>query len=392
MIRRIAVNTGGGDAPGLNAVIRAVAISAMGRGWEVLGIRYGYRGLIEDDPAGVVSLDRNSVRGIHHLGGTILGSTNRGDPFRYPMMKDGQLVPTDVSGKVIRRLEELGVDALVAIGGDGSIKLSAKLLERGLPRVIAVPKTIDNDLSGTDQTFGFDTAVATATEAIDKLHTTAQAHERVMVVEVMGRHAGWIALYSGIAGGADVVLIPELPFDIERVCDKIRWREVMNRRFAIVVVAEGATEVGGAAVFKEGAGQFKEHGQLGGIAERVAHEIQLRTGKETRSIVLGHLQRGGSPVMTDRVLALRLGCAATRFIADTTTSGLVAIRGNTIQLVPIADGTARVRTVPLDSDVLLTGRQLGICFGDEQPESFEPSLTPPPPSLPPYRVFKGGPA
>ena len=392
MIRRIAVNTGGGDAPGLNAVIRAVAISAMGRGWEVLGIRYGYRGLIEDDPAGVVSLDRNSVRGIHHLGGTILGSTNRGDPFRYPMMKDGQLVPTDVSGKVIRRLEELGVDALVAIGGDGSIKLSAKLLERGLPRVIAVPKTIDNDLSGTDQTFGFDTAVATATEAIDKLHTTAQAHERVMVVEVMGRHAGWIALYSGIAGGADVVLIPEIPFDIERVCDKIRWREVMNRRFAIVVVAEGATEVGGAAVFKEGAGQFKEHGQLGGIAERVAHEIQLRTGKETRSIVLGHLQRGGSPVMTDRVLALRLGCAATRFIADTTTSGLVAIRGNAIQLVPIADGTARIRTVPLDSDVLLTGRQLGICFGDEQPESFEPSLTPPPPSLPPYRVFKGGPA
>ena len=392
MIRRIAVNTGGGDAPGLNAVIRAVAISAMGRGWEVLGIRYGYRGLIEDDPAGVVSLDRNSVRGIHHLGGTILGSTNRGDPFRYPMMKDGQLVPTDVSGKVIRRLEELGVDALVAIGGDGSIKLSAKLLERGLPRVIAVPKTIDNDLSGTDQTFGFDTAVATATEAIDKLHTTAQAHERVMVVEVMGRHAGWIALYSGIAGGADVVLIPELPFDIERVCDKIRWREVMNRRLAIVVVAEGATEVGGAAVFKEGAGQFKEHGQLGGIAERVAHEIQLRTGKETRSIVLGHLQRGGSPVMTDRVLALRLGCAATRFIADTTTSGLVAIRGNAIQLVPIADGTARIRTVPLDSDVLLTGRQLGICFGDEQPESFEPSLTPPPPSLPPYRVFKGGPA
>lgn len=392
MIRRIAVNTGGGDAPGLNAVIRAVAISAMGRGWEVLGIRYGYRGLIEDDPAGVVSLDRNSVRGIHHLGGTILGSTNRGDPFRYPMMKDGQLVPTDVSGKVIRRLEELGVDALVAIGGDGSIKLSAKLLERGLPRVIAVPKTIDNDLSGTDQTFGFDTAVATATEAIDKLHTTAQAHERVMVVEVMGRHAGWIALYSGIAGGADVVLIPELPFDIERVCDKIRWREVMNRRFAIVVVAEGATEVGGAAVFKEGAGQFKEHGQLGGMAERVAHEIQLRTGKETRSIVLGHLQRGGSPVMTDRVLALRLGCAATRFIADTTTSGLVAIRGNAIQLVPIADGTARIRTVPLDSDVLLTGRQLGICFGDEQPESFEPSLTPPPPSLPPYRVFKGGPA
>lgn len=191
MIRRIAVNTGGGDAPGLNAVIRAVAISGMSRGWEVLGIRHGYRGLL-DEPDGVVSLDRNSVRGIHHLGGTILGSTNRGDPFHYPVLQNGELVPTDVSGRVIQRLDELGVDALVAIGGDGSIKLAAKLLERGLRRVIAVPKTIDNDLSGTDLTFGFDTAVATATEAIDKLHTTAQAHERVMTVEVMGRNAGWI--------------------------------------------------------------------------------------------------------------------------------------------------------------------------------------------------------
>ena len=368
MIRRIAVNTGGGDAPGLNAVIRAVAISGMTRGWEVLGIRQGYRGLL-DDPDGVVCLDRNSVRGIHHRGGTILGSTNRGDPFNYPVMKGGELVPTDVSGKIIQRLEELGVDALVAIGGDGSIRLSAKLLERGLRRVIAVPKTIDNDLAGTDLTFGFDTAVATATDAIDKLHTTAQAHERVMVVEVMGRHAGWIALYSGMAGGADVVLIPEIPFDMERVCDKIRWREIMNRRFAIVVVAEGAMPAGGSAVFKEGADKFKEHGQLGGIAEYVAREVHERTGKETRSIVLGHLQRGGSPVMTDRVLALRLGCAATRFIADTTTSGLVAVRGSQIQFVPISEGIQRIRTVPLDSDVLTSARQLTICLGDEPPDA-----------------------
>ncbi|GMV18184.1 MAG: ATP-dependent 6-phosphofructokinase [Polyangiaceae bacterium] len=387
MIRRIAVNTGGGDAPGLNAVIRAVAISGMSRGWEVLGIRHGYRGLL-DEPDGVVSLDRNSVRGIHHLGGTILGSTNRGDPFHYPVLQNGELVPTDVSGRVIQRLDELGVDALVAIGGDGSIKLAAKLLERGLRRVIAVPKTIDNDLSGTDLTFGFDTAVATATEAIDKLHTTAQAHERVMTVEVMGRNAGWIALYSGIAGGADVILIPEIPFDIERVCDKIRWREAMNRRFAIVVVAEGAMPVGGEALFKEQADEFKEHGQLGGIAERVAREIQARTGKETRSIVLGHLQRGGSPVMTDRVLSLRLGCAATRFIAETNVSGLVALRGSDIRLVPLAEGTQRIRTVPPDSDVLVTGRQLGVCFGDEPPESFEPSMLPPPPSLPAYRMLK----
>lgn len=387
MIRRIAVNTGGGDAPGLNAVIKAVAISGMSRGWEVLGIRHGYRGLLEDGD-GVVALDRNSVRGIHHMGGTILGSTNRGDPFHYPVMKDGQLTPTDVSAQVIERLGQLGVDALVAIGGDGSIKLAAKLMERGLPRVIAVPKTIDNDLPGTDQTFGFDTAVATATEAIDKLHTTAQAHERVMTVEVMGRNAGWIALYSGIAGGADVILIPEIPFDIERVCDKIRWREAMNRRFAIVVVAEGAMPVGGEALFKEQADKFKEHGTLGGIAERVAREIQARTGKETRSIVLGHLQRGGSPVMTDRVLALRLGCAATRFIAESNVSGLVALRGNDIRLVPLTEATQRIRTVPMDSDVLSTGRQLGVCFGDELPESFEPSMLPPPPSLPPYRKLK----
>lgn len=388
MIRRIAINTGGGDAPGLNAVIRAVAISAHNRGWEVLGIRYGYRGLL-DEPDGIVALDRNSVRGIHHLGGTILGSTNRGDPFNYPVLRpDGKLEPTDVSERVISRFKQLGLDALVALGGDGSIRLAAKLLERGLPRVIAVPKTIDNDLPGTEITFGFDTAVTTATDAIDKLHTTAQAHERVMVVEVMGRYAGWIALYSGIAGGADVVLIPEIPYDIERVCDKIRWRESMGRRFTIIVVAEGAKPVGGDMSFKAEAGQFKEHAQLGGIAERVAAEVQARTGKEARSIVLGHLQRGGSPVMSDRVLALRFGCAATRYIAETNVSGLVAVRGGEIQLVPLSEGTQHLRTVPADHNVLATARDLGICFGDEQEGSFEPSMLPPPPSLRPYRSLK----
>ncbi|MBK7580582.1 MAG: ATP-dependent 6-phosphofructokinase [Myxococcales bacterium] len=390
MIKRIAINTGGGDAPGLNAVIRAVAISGISRGWEVLGIRYGYRGLL-DEPDGVVSLDRNAVRGIHHLGGTILGSTNRSDPFNYPVLKSGELVPTDVSARVVARFKQLGIDALVAIGGDGSIRLASQLLERGLPRVVAVPKTIDNDLPGTDLTFGFDTAVATASDAIDKLHTTAQAHERVMVVEVMGRHAGWIALYSGMAGGADAILIPEIPFEIERVCAKIRWREAINRRFTIVVVAEGATPKDGAAVFKAEAGKFKEHGQLGGIAERIAGELQTRTGKEARSIVLGHLQRGGSPVMTDRVLSLRLGCAATRFIDESTESGLVAVRGSQIKLVPLAEGTANNRTVPLDSDALLSARQLGICFGDEDPEAFDDSIPPPPPSLPPYRMLKPNP-
>jgi len=387
MIRRVAVNTGGGDAPGLNAVIRAVTISAAGRGWEVLGIRHGYRGLI-DEPDGVVALDRNAVRGIHALGGTILGTANRGDPFHFPVQGDGGVVPADVSGRLIERFKELGIDALVAIGGDGSIKLAAKLLERGLPRIIAVPKTIDNDLPGTDITFGFDTAVSTATDAIDKLHTTAQSHDRVMVVEVMGRYAGWIALYSGIAGGADVILIPELPFDIDRVCDKIRWRESINRRFAIVVVAEGAAARGEEPVFKSTADAYSEHGRLGGIAERVADEIRQRTGKETRSLVLGHLQRGGGPVMTDRVLALRLGCAATRFIEETSESGLVAVRGADIKLVPLTEGTERLRTVPPDHSVLQTARDIGICFGDEREGAFSPSLFPPPPSLPPLRSPK----
>jgi ATP-dependent phosphofructokinase / diphosphate-dependent phosphofructokinase len=373
---KIAINTGGGDAPGLNAVIRAVAISAHWRGWSVLGIKHGYRGLLEGRPDGVTELDRNAVRGITHLGGTILGSTNRGDPFRYPVKQNGELVPTDLSDRVVERFRELEIDALVAIGGDGSLRIAADLLAKGLPRVVAVPKTIDNDLSGTDITFGFDTAVATATDAIDKLHTTAQAHERVMVVEVMWRYAGWIALYAGIAGGADVVLIPEIPYDIERVCEKVLRREARGRHFSIVVVAEGARPVGGEMVFQEQAGQFREHGKLGGVAELVARQIEDRTGKETRSLVLGHLQRGGSPVMTDRVLALRLGCAATRFLASTRRSGLVAVRGGEIELVPLEQGTKHIRTVPIDSNVMQTGRDLGLCFGDEEEGWFVPSLRP----------------
>lgn len=376
-MRRIAVNTGGGDAPGLNAVIRAVAISAHWRGWEVYGIRQGYRGLIEESPNGIIKLDRNAVRGISHLGGTILGSTNRGDPFRYPVKNEnGELVPTDVSDRLIERFQSLGFDALVAIGGDGSIRLAKQLLDRGLPRVVAVPKTIDNDLAGTDKTFGFDTAVATATDALDKVHTTAQAHERVMVVEVMGRYAGWIALYAGISGGADVILIPEIPFNMDRVAEKILRREARGRYFSIVVVAEGARPEGGDMVFKGGKGQFREHAQLGGIAAMVADWIQDRTGKETRSVVLGHLQRGGSPVMSDRLLALRMGCAATKFLHDCSTSGLVALRNDQMKFVPLDEAIGELRTVPLDSNVLQTARDLGLCFGDEPEGSFHPSLPP----------------
>ncbi len=367
--RRIAVNTGGGDAPGLNAVIRAVALSARVRGWEVLGIRHGYRGLIEDDPEGIVVLDRNAVRGITHLGGTILGSTNRGDPFRYPVEENGKKVPKDVSGKVVERFKELGIDTLVALGGDGSIKLAKRLLEAGLPRVIAVPKTIDNDLPGTDVTFGFETAVATATEALDKLHSTAQAHERVMVVEVMGRHAGWIALHAGIAGSADVILIPEIPFNLSAVCEKIMRRERRGRRFSIVVVAEGA-KMDGENVTRGEADEFSRHVRLGGIAQVVADEIAKRTGKDTRSLVLGHLQRGGSPVTSDRLLSLRLGTAATRFLAETTESGMVAVRNNEIELVSLDIAAGDIRTVPADSPVVRTGRDLGMCFGDEPAGTF----------------------
>jgi phosphofructokinase-like protein len=378
-IRRIAVNTGGGDAPGLNAVIRAVTLSARWRGWEVLGIRYGYRGLIEQDPSLVMHLDRDAVRGITHLGGTILGSTNRGDPFNYPVMEGGILVPRDVSARVVERARELGIDAFVAIGGDGSIRLAHRLQERGLPRVIAVPKTIDNDLPGTDITFGFQTAVATATDALDKLHSTAAAHERVMVVEVMGRHAGWIALYSGIAGSADVVLIPEIPFDMGAVAEKILRRQRRGRPFSIVVVAEGARPKGGEAVFAAAKSAFQEHARLGGIGADVAFEIEQRTGKETRSLVLGHLQRGGAPVTSDRLLALRLGTAATRFLAETDASGLVAVSGQTIRLVPMTEAAAGTRVVPPDSEVLQTGRDLGLCFGDEPPGTFLNATVAPPP-------------
>lgn len=370
MIRRIAINTGGGDAPGLNAVIRSVALGALNRGWDVLGIRRGYQGLLEDDPEAVIQLDRDRVRGIFHLGGTILGTTNRGDPFMYPVMKDGKNVPTDVSDRIVKRFHELGIDALVALGGDGSMTIARKLMERGLPRVIGVPKTIDNDLKGTNVTFGFATAVATTTDALDKLHSTAQAHRRVMVVEVMGRHAGWIALHSGIAGGADVILMPEIPYHLERVCEKIRERYQRRSDFAIVVVAEGAKEVGAEVLYKAGKDEFKEHAVLGGIAERLARQIEDQTGCEARSVVLGHLQRGGSPVSFDRLLAQRMGCAAVRYVASTKESGMVAQVGGEMVLVPFEQVVGGTRCVEISSDTVETGRDLGICFGDEPVGTF----------------------
>ncbi len=358
---RVAISTGGGDAPGLNAVIRAVVLAAHHRGWQCYGIRRGFGGLLGND--GITTLTPAAVRGITHLGGTILGTTNRGNPFRWPTPgPDGALVETDRSADLVAAFRASGFDALVSIGGDGSLKIAHDLWRQGLP-VVGVPKTIDNDVAGTLVTFGFDSAVTTATEAIDKLHTTAESHDRVMVVELMGRDAGWIALHSAVSASADIVLIPEIPFDIERVCDAIRQREASGRHYAIVVVAEGAKPKGGETLLLErrAAGTVD---RLGGIGNRVAAAIGERTGKETRSLVLGHLQRGGGPTTQDRLIALRFGTAAVRAIAEGNFGTMVALTPPTISTVPLADVIGRTKLVPLDSDTLQTARDLGISFGD----------------------------
>jgi 6-phosphofructokinase 1 len=359
-IRRIAINTGGGDAPGLNAVIRAVVLAAEELGWEVYGIERSYDGLFEQ--GGLIRLDRSAVRGITHMGGTILGTTNRGNPLRWPVTaEDGTVTYADRSDEVIRALAEHGIDALVAIGGDGSLTIAHHLFQKGL-KVVGVPKTIDNDLAATNLTFGFQTAVATATDAIDRLHSTAQAHERVMVIELMGRNAGWIALFAGVAGTADVILIPEIPFDMDVVAEKIEARYHMGRRgFAIVVVSEGAYPKGGEPHFlRRDSGQVR----LGGIGEEVATEINQRTGRETRSLVLGHLQRGGSPNAYDRLLSLRFGAAAVNLIRDGSHGCMVALDPPNVLAVPLGQAISKIKTVPLDSDVVSTARALGICLGD----------------------------
>lgn len=360
-IRRIAINTGGGDAPGLNAVIRAATLAAIGNGWEVLGIRRGYTGLLEkevDGEPGVFPLTAHSVRGITHLGGTILGTTTRGNPFGLEVRQpDGTWGTEDRSGEIVARFREEEIDALVAIGGDGSLRIAHALYEKGLP-VIGVPKTIDNDLQATDVTFGFATAVEVATDAIGRIHSTAEAHQRVMVVQVMGRHTGWIALESGLAGGADVILIPEIPYSVERIAEKVRERDASGRRFSIVVVAEGASPAGGEPSYADATGRY------GGIAERIADRIAAATGKETRSLVLGHMQRGGSPIASDRNLSLRFGAAAVRCVQEGSLGTMVALQGHAIRAVPLADAVREIKRVTTENDMVLTARQLGISFGD----------------------------
>jgi phosphofructokinase-like protein len=358
---RIAISTGGGDAPGLNAVIRAAVLTAIDRGWHVLGIKKGYAGLLGDDE--VIPLTRDQVRGIGHLGGTILRTTNRGNPFSYPVRQpDGSFVEMDRSDDVLENARNLGINALISIGGDGSLAIAQKLAQKGM-RIVCVPKTIDNDVSGTLSTFGFDTAVNTAMEAIDKLHTTAESHDRVIVMEVMGRHAGFIALHSGVAGAAHVILIPEIPYDLSAVCEAIMTREKRGRFFDIVVAAEGAFPKDGEASVM-GDSMPGQAQRVGGIAERLARQIQEKTGKECRSLVLGHLQRGGMPTGYDRLLATRFGGAAVQAVEDGKWGHMVALQSPNIVTVPIEEALRQTKKIDLGHDLVRTARRLGISFGD----------------------------
>lgn len=359
-IQRIGVLTGGGDCPGLNAVIRAVVKAAIQEyDWEVLGIEDGFEGLIQ--PGKVQPLTLARVRGILARGGTILGTTNRANPFAYEVEVNGALRTFDVSDDVVRHAQVLGLDALVVIGGDGSLRIAHELMQKGLP-VVGVPKTIDNDLEATLVTFGFDTAVNTAMEALDRLHTTAESHHRAIILEVMGRDAGWIALKAGIAGDADVILIPELPFALETVVEKIKERNHSGAKFSILVIAEGARPAGGEAIYQA----EREVGavrRLGGVGEAVAQRLREQSHAEVRVTVLGHLQRGGSPSAFDRLLATRFGVMAVHCIAEGLLGHMVALDGDCIVSVPIAEAIARQKLVPLHSDLIRTALALNICLG-----------------------------
>jgi 6-phosphofructokinase 1 len=352
------VLTGGGDAPGLNAVIRAVVKSAFNADIECVGLEDSFDGLIEPDRSRV--LTPRDVRGIMRLGGTILGTTNRGNPFAYPIAtSDGT---RDYSDRVVEMFHKMGLDALIVIGGDGTLAIAHKFSARGIP-IVGVPKTIDNDIVGTTNCFGFDTAVAFATDAIDRLHTTAEAHRRIMVVEVMGRYAGWIALYAGVAGGADAILIPEIPFDLSIVSEHIRARDDWGARFSIVVVAEGAFPEGGKlSLVSEADGTRVE--RLGGIGQRVSEALGRLTGKETRSVVLGHLQRGGAPTSFDRVLATRFGGKAVELARRGEFGTMVAFAPPDIVARSLDEIVGKTKTVPRDFDLVLTAKALGVTFGD----------------------------
>ncbi|MBI3374625.1 MAG: ATP-dependent 6-phosphofructokinase [Betaproteobacteria bacterium] len=363
-IRRIAITTCGGDAPGLNAVIRGVVMTALHHNWECVGILNGYDGLL--DPrlreAGVTRLTPERVSGITHLGGTILGTTNAGNPFKYPVRTPQGVEERDRSDELMREFKRNGIDALVAIGGDGSLGIAHGLAQKGL-RLVGVPKTIDNDLESTVITFGFDSAVSFATECIDRLHTTATSHHRIMVVEVMGRHAGWIALNCGVSANAHAILIPEIPYDIRKVAASLLARERRGSHHSIVVAAEGAIPKGGqASVIEKKIGGHAE--RLGGIGERVENELAALTRKEIRHVVLGHLLRGGPPTTFDRLLSLRFGGAAVRALVEGQSGVMVALDPPNVRYVPLEKATRRMKSVPPDCDTIRTARDLDISFGD----------------------------
>jgi 6-phosphofructokinase 1 len=357
-IRKIGVLTGGGDAPGLNAVIRAVVKAACNAGLEVIGIEDSFDGLLEFNRSRVLTPD---VTGILRRGGTILGTVNTGDPFvRRITTSEG--VEQQYADRVVEMYHRMGLGGLVVIGGDGTLGLAHRFTLLGLP-IVGVPKTIDNDIVGTTNCFGFDTAVSFATDAIDRLHTTAEAHRRIMVVEVMGRYAGWIALYAGVGGGADVILMPEFPYDIELVAEEIRARDAWGAHFSIVVVAEGAKPKDGHVSLIETGGLGRAE-RLGGAGQTVAHALERLTAKETRTVVLGHLQRGGSPTSFDRVLATRFGGKAVDALLAGGQDCMVAFHPPHIVTVPLQDVVGKTRTVPVDFDVVRTARAIGIGFGD----------------------------
>lgn len=361
MIKKIAVSTGGGDCPGLNAVIRAVVRGAVNvYGWEVIGIQDGFDGLLSMQ--GIMELTPFKTRGILQRGGTILGTTNRGNPFKYKIKTGGKEEIRDMSPRVLENLALLGVDALVLIGGDGTLFIGSELMKMGV-NIVGVPKTIDNDLSATEVTFGFNTAVETATEALDKLHTTAESHHRVMVLEVMGREAGWIALASGVAGGADVILVPEIPFDINVVADKINKRKQNGSKFSIIVVAEGAFPKGGKEIYTEHKVGDKIVKTLSGIGQYVSEQLGEMLAMESRCTVLGHLQRGGSPSTGDRFIATRFGMKAVDLVAEGKFGYMVCLRNDKIEAVTIEEAIGKQKLVDPDGEKVSVAEKLGICMG-----------------------------
>ena len=358
MKTRIGVLTSGGDCPGLNAVLRGVVRAAANRDWEVIGFHDGFEGLLHPPHSEVLDVRRTA--GIMQSGGTILGTTNRG--HFVAKVADGAKarIPPEIIEQARVTLRDLGIHALITIGGDGSLTTALQLHEEGIA-VVGVPKTIDNDLEATAMTFGFDSAVACVADALDRLHTTASSHKRAMVIEVMGRHAGWIALYGGLAGGADIILIPELPFDYEKVADAVRRRDADRCLSTLIVVAEGACpQAGHEQIRATGVGEYR----LGGIGEIVAADISNRTGKETRTCVLGHLQRGGAPTTLDRILGTRFGVHAVELVAEQKFGQMVSYQNYQVLSVPIADAVHRIRLVPPEHQMVQTCRAMAISFGD----------------------------